>query len=232
MFETMTNMMVVWSERYEKMKEKMEARVRAGDEQKLVIEVENQRRREAELAKKDAIEEQNLISSVLDEDEDDDDTDESDSSELRRINPPKIYSEGGEITLKENDAHKTYQGLNGGNDFKHCEAYNILARDPQWANLRDDGMNHTGNEPRNIARRTSDNSSPGNSVGSNTLSDDLDGPLIPQFAGPNSKLDGSLYEGGSKTIGQKFFRKNLITQKALDGVSTAGSGIQTILDKL
>ncbi|KAF6176147.1 hypothetical protein GIB67_023438 [Kingdonia uniflora] len=28
---------------------------------------------------------------------------------------------------RENDAHKIYKGLNGGNGFKHCEAYKILA---------------------------------------------------------------------------------------------------------
>ncbi|KAF6168990.1 hypothetical protein GIB67_038487 [Kingdonia uniflora] len=83
----------------------------------------------------------------------------------------------------ENDAHKIYQGLNGGNDFKHRKAYTILAREPRWANLRDDGLNHAGNVPRNVARRTSDNSSSGNSVGSNTLSDDPDGPPTPQSAG-------------------------------------------------
>ncbi|KAF6148134.1 hypothetical protein GIB67_011909 [Kingdonia uniflora] len=63
----------------------------------------------------------------------------------------------------ENDAHKIYEGLNGGNDFKHREAYKILARESRWANLRVDGLNHAGNIPRNIARRTSDNSSLGNS---------------------------------------------------------------------
>ncbi|KAF6147151.1 hypothetical protein GIB67_036870, partial [Kingdonia uniflora] len=73
----------------------------------------------------------------------------------------------------ENDAHKIYKCLNGGNnDFKHREAYKILAREPRWANLRDDGWNHAVNIPRNVARRTSDNSSLGNSVGSNNLSKD------------------------------------------------------------
>ncbi|KAF6152280.1 hypothetical protein GIB67_005934 [Kingdonia uniflora] len=43
---------------------------------------------------------------------------------------------------RENDAHNIYKGLNGGNDFKHREAYKILAREPRWANLRDDGLNH------------------------------------------------------------------------------------------
>ncbi|KAF6174750.1 hypothetical protein GIB67_031274, partial [Kingdonia uniflora] len=75
---------------------------------------------------------------------------------------------------KENDAHKIYKGLNGGNDFKHREAYKILALEPRWANLRDDGLNHAVNIPRNVARRTSDNSSLGNSVGSNNLSEDPD----------------------------------------------------------
>ncbi|KAF6160410.1 hypothetical protein GIB67_019179 [Kingdonia uniflora] len=28
---------------------------------------------------------------------------------------------------RENGAHRIYQGMNGGNDFKHCEAYKILA---------------------------------------------------------------------------------------------------------
>ncbi|KAF6157812.1 hypothetical protein GIB67_038280, partial [Kingdonia uniflora] len=32
---------------------------------------------------------------------------------------------------RENDAHKIYKGLNGGNDFKHREAYKILAREPR-----------------------------------------------------------------------------------------------------
>ncbi|KAF6137163.1 hypothetical protein GIB67_030927 [Kingdonia uniflora] len=64
----------------------------------------------------------------------------------------------------ENDAHKIYKGLNSGNDFKHRETYKILPREPRWANLRDDGLNHAMNIPRNIARRTSDNSSLGNSV--------------------------------------------------------------------
>ncbi|KAF6152136.1 hypothetical protein GIB67_031458, partial [Kingdonia uniflora] len=65
---------------------------------------------------------------------------------------------------RENDAHKIYKGLNGGNDFKHHEAYKILAREPRWANLKDDGLNHAVNIPRNAARRTSNNSSPGNSA--------------------------------------------------------------------
>ncbi|KAF6148495.1 hypothetical protein GIB67_042454 [Kingdonia uniflora] len=60
---------------------------------------------------------------------------------------------------QENDAHKIYQGLNGGNDFKHREPYKILAREPRWANQKDDGLKHGVNIPRNIARRTSDNSS-------------------------------------------------------------------------
>ncbi|KAF6167512.1 hypothetical protein GIB67_031713 [Kingdonia uniflora] len=80
---------------------------------------------------------------------------------------------------KENDAHKIYQGLNGDNDFKHRKAYKIFAREPRWANLRDDVLNHAGNIPRNVVRRTSDNSSPGNSVGSNNLWEDPDGLPIP-----------------------------------------------------
>ncbi|KAF6148804.1 hypothetical protein GIB67_038137, partial [Kingdonia uniflora] len=109
---------------------------------------------------------------------------------------------------RENDAHKIYKGLNGGNDFKHREAYKILAREPRWANLRDDGLNHAVNIPRNVARRTSDNSSPGNSVGSNNLSEDPDGPPTPQSAGSNSDLDGSLHEGGSRPIGPPTHRTN------------------------
>ncbi|KAF6149975.1 hypothetical protein GIB67_008696, partial [Kingdonia uniflora] len=112
---------------------------------------------------------------------------------------------------RKNDAHKIYKGLNGGNDFKYREAYKILAREPRWANLRDDGLNHAVNIPRNMARRTSDNSSPGNSVGSNNLSEDPDGPPIPQCTGPNFDLDGSLYEGGSRLIGQKLYRKNILS---------------------
>ncbi|KAF6173584.1 hypothetical protein GIB67_022943 [Kingdonia uniflora] len=81
--------------------------------------------------------------------------------------------------LEENDAHMIYQGMNGGNDFKHREAYKILVREPRWANQRDDELNHVGNVSRNVARRILDNSSPGNSVGSNNLSEDLDDPPIP-----------------------------------------------------
>ncbi|KAF6151713.1 hypothetical protein GIB67_001996 [Kingdonia uniflora] len=77
---------------------------------------------------------------------------------------------------RENDAHKIYKGLNDDNDFKHREAYKILAREPRWANLRDDGLNQAVNIPRNVVRRTSDNSSSRNSVGSNNLSEDPDGP--------------------------------------------------------
>ncbi|KAF6172835.1 hypothetical protein GIB67_034687 [Kingdonia uniflora] len=80
---------------------------------------------------------------------------------------------------RENDAHKIYHGLNGGNDFKHREAYKILALEPRWANVRDNGLNHAVNIPRNVARRISDNSSPGNSVRSNNLSEDPDGPPTP-----------------------------------------------------
>ncbi|KAF6172058.1 hypothetical protein GIB67_029476 [Kingdonia uniflora] len=112
---------------------------------------------------------------------------------------------------KENDAHKIYKGLNGGNDFKHREAYKILAREPRWANLRDDGLNHAVTIPRNVARRTSDNSSQGNSVGSNNLSEDADSPPTSQSVGPNSDLDGSLYEGGSRPIGQKLHGKNILS---------------------
>ncbi|KAF6165794.1 hypothetical protein GIB67_012691 [Kingdonia uniflora] len=133
---------------------------------------------------------------------------------------------------RENNAHKIYQSLNGDNDFKHCEAYMILARESRWANLRDDGLNHAGNIPRNVARRTSDNSSMGNSVRSNNLLEDPGGPPIPQSAGLNFKLNDSLYKGRSKPIGQKLFRKNLATQKALDGVAASGSSIQTMLDEL
>ncbi|KAF6170288.1 hypothetical protein GIB67_042978, partial [Kingdonia uniflora] len=104
---------------------------------------------------------------------------------------------------RENDAHKFYQGLNDDNDFKHRKAYKILAREPQWTNLRDDGLNHAGNVPRNVARRTSNNSSPGNFVGPNNLSEDPNSPPIPQSAGPNSELDGSLYEGRSRPIDPK-----------------------------
>ncbi|KAF6162928.1 hypothetical protein GIB67_021077 [Kingdonia uniflora] len=144
----------------------------------------------------------------------------------RNINPIRS------LNLKENDAHKIYQGLNGGNDFKHREAYKILAREPRWANLRDDGLNHAENIPRNVVRRTSDNSSSENSIGSNNLLENPGDPPTPQSVGLNSDLDGSLYEGGSRPIGQKLFRKNLAAQKALDGVTASGSGIQTIQDEL
>ncbi|KAF6162779.1 hypothetical protein GIB67_029048 [Kingdonia uniflora] len=82
----------------------------------------------------------------------------------------------GKTKDRENAAHKIYQGLNGGNDFKHREAYKILEQEQRWANLRNDGLNHAGNAPRNIARRTSDNYSSGNSARSNNLSEDPDGP--------------------------------------------------------
>ncbi|KAF6147931.1 hypothetical protein GIB67_023287 [Kingdonia uniflora] len=133
---------------------------------------------------------------------------------------------------RENDGHKIYQGMNGGNDFKHCEAYRVLARELRWANLKDDGLNHAGNVPRNVARRSSHNSSPGNSVGSNNLSEDPNDPPTSRSPGQNSELDGSLYKGGSRPIGQKLFRKNLVTQKTLDGVVASSNGIQTMLDKL
>ncbi|KAF6167726.1 hypothetical protein GIB67_017221 [Kingdonia uniflora] len=45
---------------------------------------------------------------------------------------------------RENETHNIYQGLNGGNDFKHREAYKILALQPRWANLRDDGVKQCG----------------------------------------------------------------------------------------
>ncbi|KAF6143390.1 hypothetical protein GIB67_001334 [Kingdonia uniflora] len=32
---------------------------------------------------------------------------------------------------RENDAHKIYQGLNGGKDFKHRKTYKILGREPR-----------------------------------------------------------------------------------------------------
>ncbi|KAF6152176.1 hypothetical protein GIB67_019398 [Kingdonia uniflora] len=132
----------------------------------------------------------------------------------------------------KNDAHKIYQGMNDDNDFKHREAYKILVREPRWANLRDDGLNHAENVPRNVARRTSNNFSLGNSVGSNNLSENPDNPPTPQSADQNYELDGSLYEGGSSPISQKLFRKNFATQKALDDVIAFGSGIQTMLDEL
>ncbi|KAF6171310.1 hypothetical protein GIB67_036978 [Kingdonia uniflora] len=90
---------------------------------------------------------------------------------------------------RENDAHKIYKGLNGGNDFKHREA-------------------------------------------SKNLSEDPDGPPIPQSAGPNSDLEGSLYVGGSRPIGQKLYRKNIVSQKAMKGVTASGSGVHALLDEL
>ncbi|KAF6157529.1 hypothetical protein GIB67_004467 [Kingdonia uniflora] len=132
----------------------------------------------------------------------------------------------------ENNAHKIYQDLNDGNDFKHRETYKILGREPRWVNLRDDGLNHAGNIPRNVAMRTSNNSSPENSVEPNNLSEDPDGLPTPQSTGPNSYLDGSLYEGRSRPIGQKLYKKNLVAQKAMDGVATSGSSILTMLDEL
>ncbi|KAF6151553.1 hypothetical protein GIB67_007933, partial [Kingdonia uniflora] len=110
----------------------------------------------------------------------------------------------------ENDAHKIYKGLNGGNDFKHREAYKILAREPRWAYLRDDGLNHAVNIPKNVVRRTSDNSSPGNSVGSNNLSKDPDGPPTPQSAEvyyPTPRRSYShLLHGKVKNRGQRIWQ--------------------------
>ncbi|KAF6176906.1 hypothetical protein GIB67_030589, partial [Kingdonia uniflora] len=103
----------------------------------------------------------------------------------------------------ENDAHKIYQGLNGGNDFKYRETYKILAREPRWANLRDVGLNHAGNVPRNIVKRTLDNSSLRNSVRSNNLSEDLDSLPTPQSVGQNSELDGSLQAEVMKRLAKK-----------------------------
>ncbi|KAF6155871.1 hypothetical protein GIB67_039202 [Kingdonia uniflora] len=164
---------------------------------------------------------------------------------MSRVSPPEVgiglgivaqerfrNSIGKTEENRENDAHKIYKGLNSGNDFKHREAYKILAREPRWANLRDDGLNHAVNIPRNVARRISDNSSPGNSVGSNNLSEDSDGPPTPQSVGPNSDLDGSLYEGGSRPIGQKLYRKSIASQKAMEGVTASGSGIHALLNEL
>ncbi|KAF6146902.1 hypothetical protein GIB67_018555, partial [Kingdonia uniflora] len=111
------------------------------------------------------------------------------------------YNSGKTEEDRKNDAHKIYQGLNGGNDFKHCEAHKILVREPRWANLRDDELNHAGNIPRNVSKRTLDNSSLRNSVGLNNLSEDPNGLPTPQSAGPNAELDSSLYEGRSRPIG-------------------------------
>ncbi|KAF6161336.1 hypothetical protein GIB67_009223 [Kingdonia uniflora] len=144
----------------------------------------------------------------------------------------RFRNSSGKTEDRENDAHKIYKGLNVNNDFKYCEAYKILAWEPRWANLRDDGLNHAVNIPRNVARRTSDNSSLGNSVGSNNLSEDPDGPPTPQSAGPNSDLNGSLFEGGSRPIGQKIYRKNIASQKALEGVTASDSGVHALLDEL
>ncbi|KAF6169544.1 hypothetical protein GIB67_028095 [Kingdonia uniflora] len=149
---------------------------------------------------------------------------------LRRL--ARIINHIRSLNLKENDARKIYKDLNGDNDFKHREAYKILVREPRWANLRDDGLNHAVNIPRNMVRRTSGNSSPGNSVGSNNLLEDPDGPTTPQSAGLNSDLDGSLYEGGSRPIGKKLYKKNIISQKAMKGVTVSGSGVHALLDEL
>ncbi|KAF6165764.1 hypothetical protein GIB67_012661 [Kingdonia uniflora] len=154
------------------------------------------------------------------------------SLSIKRSTLPLTETSSSPHNNQENHAHKIYQDLNGDNEFKHREAYKILARDPQWANLRDDGLNHAVNIPRNIARRTSDNSFLGNSVRLNNLLGDPDGLPTPQSAGPNSDLDGSLYEGESRPIGQKLYRKNLASQKAMEGVVTSGSGIQIMMDEL
>ncbi|KAF6159495.1 hypothetical protein GIB67_032266 [Kingdonia uniflora] len=133
---------------------------------------------------------------------------------------------------RKNDAHKIYKSLNGGNDLKHREAYKILVREPRWANLRDDELNHAVNIPRNVAIKTSDNSSPGNSVGPSNLSEDPDVLPTPQSVGPNFDLDGLLYKGRSRLIGQKLYQKNLASQKAMEGVTASSSDVQKMLDEL
>ncbi|KAF6134998.1 hypothetical protein GIB67_014047 [Kingdonia uniflora] len=144
----------------------------------------------------------------------------------------RLNLSGMPLMHNENDVHKIFKGLNGGNNFKHREAYKILAREPRWANLRNNGLNHAVNIPRNVARRTSGNSSPGNSVGSKNLSKDPNGSPTSQSAGPISDLDSSLYEGGSRPIGQKLYRKNIASQKAMKGITASGSGVYALLDEL
>ncbi|KAF6175264.1 hypothetical protein GIB67_030482 [Kingdonia uniflora] len=98
---------------------------------------------------------------------------------------------------RENGTHKIYKGLNGDNDFKHREAYKILAREPRWANLRDDGLNHAVNIPRNVAGEYR-----------------------------------TILLRGTRLIGQKLHRKNILSQKALEGVTASGSVVHALLDEL
>ncbi|KAF6147411.1 hypothetical protein GIB67_016768 [Kingdonia uniflora] len=98
---------------------------------------------------------------------------------------------------RESDAHKIYKGLNGGNDFKHREAYKILMREPRWANLRDNRLNHAVNIPRNAVRRTS-----------------------------------AILLWGTRPIGQKLHRKNIASQKVMEGVTASGNDIHALLDEL
>ncbi|KAF6147290.1 hypothetical protein GIB67_009773 [Kingdonia uniflora] len=128
-----------------------------------------------------------------------------DTEFLNEMDDAGLHCTDADFTCLENGAHKIHQGMNGSNDFKHPEAYKSLAQKSRWTNLRDDGLNHAGNLPRNIAKRISDNSSLGNPVGSNNLSEDPDDPPTPQSVGQNSELDGSLYEDGSRPNGQKLF---------------------------
>ncbi|KAF6169907.1 hypothetical protein GIB67_034299 [Kingdonia uniflora] len=109
-----------------------------------------------------------------------------------------------------------------------CMAYKgIVAQEQFWNN-----SGKTEEDRENDAHKIYQGLNGGNSVGSNNLPEDPDSPRTPQSAGPNSGLDGLLYEGGSRPIGQKLYRKNLATQKALDGVTASGSSIQTMLDEL
>ncbi|KAF6176107.1 hypothetical protein GIB67_000201 [Kingdonia uniflora] len=149
-----------------------------------------------------------------------------DELDIARMQIDSIYHQ---LYAHEKDAHKIYQGINGDNDFKDRKTYKILTREQRRANLKDDRLNHVESITINIARRTSHNSSLGNSVRSNNLSEDPDDPPIPQFVPQNFELDGSLYEGGTRPIGQKTFRKDLATQKALDEIIASGSSIQTML---
>ncbi|KAF6170344.1 hypothetical protein GIB67_043034 [Kingdonia uniflora] len=64
MFETMTNIMMRWNKRDEKQKEEKESKARVREEQKLDREVEIQKMHKAELARKEAIEEEILVKMV------------------------------------------------------------------------------------------------------------------------------------------------------------------------
>ncbi|KAF6164423.1 hypothetical protein GIB67_025249 [Kingdonia uniflora] len=107
-----------------------------------------------------------------------------------------------------------------------CVAYKGIVAQEQFRN----SSGKTKEDRENDAYKIYKGLNGGNSVGSSNLLEDPDGPPAPQSAGPNSDLDGLLYEGGSRPIGQKLHKNNIASQKAMEGVTASGSGIHALLD--